>query len=253
MLPVTFIMTTLFQDLQSLGLTANQSQVYLTLARSGPSKAGEVIKKTGLHRNLVYVALQELIEKKLVSQSKVKGIAVYKTLSPSRLLAEPEEKERLAKGVIEELTLLSKKTRSGQEIVIYEGIEEFRRYEENLYNTFKPKSLIRYLGLAPLWQKVVGENLEDKLIAIQSARGVKMHALAHTITQGQQDYVDKAKGLVTIRTNPLISSDTNNTVILDDRISLRSFVEPFFVVEIVNEALAKNHQNYFDFLWKNSK
>jgi len=86
--PAPIFLMTLYSDLQTLGLTANQAQVYLTLARAGELKAGEVIKKTGLHRNLVYTALQELIEKKLVSSSKFKNVAVYKTLAPARLLRE---------------------------------------------------------------------------------------------------------------------------------------------------------------------
>lgn len=247
-------MTILFQDLQTLGLTANQSQVYLTLARTGPSKAGEIIKKIGLHRNLVYVALEELKDKKLIASSKVNGISVYKILSPQRLAAEPRQKEQLAKDIAEELILITKKRTSGQEIVVYEGLDEFQKYEERMYYSFKPKSLIRYLGISPAWQReVVGTDLEDKLIRIQTEKSVRMHALTNVIVDSQRGYVEKAKGLAEVRVNKLVSSDTNNTVILEDRISIRSFIEPYFVVEIVNPALAKNYRNYFDFLWQRSK
>lgn len=243
---------TLYQDLQQLGLTPNQATVYLALTRTGHAKAGEIIKKTGFHRNLVYTALRELIEKKLVTVSKIDGVMQYKILSPSRLLTSAQEKERIARNVIEELKVMTKKT-SGHEIVIYEGVDEFRRYEENLYHSFPEGGLIRYLGISPQWQEATGPALEEKLIAIQVVKKTKMKALSNAINREQQSYVDRANGLAEVRVNKLVSSDTNNTVILEDRISIRSFLEPVFVVEITNRALAKNYQNYFDFLWKQSR
>ena len=50
-------MTTIYQELQQIGLTPNQALVYLALFRMGEAKAGQLIRKTGLHRNLVYGAL----------------------------------------------------------------------------------------------------------------------------------------------------------------------------------------------------
>lgn len=244
---------TLYTDLQHIGLTANQATVYLALSRAGTARAGEIIKKTGFHRNLVYTALRELIEKKLITISRARDTAIYKALSSSRLLGDLQEKERVAKEIIEELTLLAKKATGGQEIVVYEGAEEFRRYEKNLYDSFKTDELIRYLGISPQWQELVGKNLEDRLIVIQTKKKARMRALTNAVTEGLRSYVERTKGLVDIRTNQLISSETNNTVILGDRILIRSFLEPVFLVEIVNKALARNYQGYFDLLWNKSK
>ena len=90
------MMTTIYEQLQYVGLTSNQATIYLALFKLGDAKAGELIKKTGFHRNLVYGALEELAEKKLISVSKKKGVFIYKVLSPNRLLAEAQEKERVA-------------------------------------------------------------------------------------------------------------------------------------------------------------
>ncbi len=248
--PTPIFFMTLYSDLQTLGLTANQAQVYLTLARAGQLKAGEMIRKTGLHRNLVYTALQELIEKKLVSSSKLENIAVYKTLAPARLLADPHEKERIARSAIEELALISKRGTSGQEIVVYEGVEEFRRYELNSYAARTSHDTVRYLGISPEWHAIIGSTLERELATLQNKKQFRILALASTITEEQKNYMRATRGLTDIKENPLISSDTSGVEILADRISIRSFVEPFFVVEIVQKELAKNYQNYFDFLWK---
>src|SRR5579871_2770025 len=179
---------TLYSDLQALGLTANQSAVYLALYRSGRAKAGDIIKKTGIHRNLVYTALDELIDKKLVTSSKQLGVSVYKPLSPTRLLAEPHEKERIARNAIEELTMLSKKSTSGQEIAVREGIDEFRRQVHKCFAETKPKGLIRYLGLSPRWHEIIGPELESELIRMQNEKGFKIKALAHVLASEDKEY-----------------------------------------------------------------
>ncbi len=242
-------MTNLKEQLRQLGFTPNQSLVYLSLFKTGEAKAGALIKQTGLHRNLVYVALQELIERKLVVVSQLRGVAVYKALSASRLLGDVQEKERVAKQVIEELALFAGKS-SKQEIVVYEGIDEFRRHVLHTFSTVKSGGMIRYLGISPRWYDIVGYSLAEDIFAIQQEKKVKMRALAQRIDLKDREFAKKAKGLVEAKISPLIAGDTSGIEILDNRISIRSFIEPYFVVEITHPQLAKNYQNHFDFLWK---
>ena len=54
----------LLKELQKLGFTKNLATVYTTLFDLGEAKAGNIVRSTGLHRNLVYLALEELEEKK---------------------------------------------------------------------------------------------------------------------------------------------------------------------------------------------
>jgi len=245
-------MTAIHRDLEKIGLTPNQALVYLTLFRATEAKAGEIIKKTGLHRNLVYVSLQELTDKKLVTSSKVKGVTIFKMLSPTRLLSDLQEKERVAKGVVEELSLLGK-SGNEQEIIVYEGIEEFRRHVLRSYAVAKRGDLIRYLGTSPRWHEVVGPELEGEIYLVQKEKKLRMRGISKISFPAIKEYLRNTAGLTELRINPLISSDTNNVEILNDRICIQSFVEPYSVVEIINKEVAKNYQNYFDFLWKNSK
>ncbi|MEK7530551.1 MAG: helix-turn-helix domain-containing protein [Patescibacteria group bacterium] len=245
-------MTTLFGDLQKVGLTENQSVVYLALARAGTLRAGEVIKKTGLHRNIVYTSLEELREQKLIGKSQIRGVFCYKMLSPSRLLFDLKEREQTARLAIEELGHLTKRSPT-QEIIVYEGLEEFRRHALRSYNLATAGGMHRYLGSSPRWHSVIGPELEQKLNRIQQRKKLVLRGIAKSSFPALGGYLRSSKGLVDIRINPLISSDTNNVEILEDRICLQSFVEPYFVVEIVNKEVAKNYQNYFDFLWRQSK
>ena len=245
-------MTHITKQLKEIGLTPNQAFLYTTLTKLGTAKAGEIIKKTGFHRNLVYVALQELLDKKLISSSKVRGVHTYKTLSPSHLLVSIQDKERIAKQVIEELDALNTKPNT-QEIITHEGIDEFRRHAVRSYSIMKKGDIARYLGTSQRWHTIIGPTLEKELQDLQNDKGVIMRGLTKSLSHKMLDYAKKTGSLTEIRSNPLISSDTNNIEILNDRISIQSFVKPYFVIEITNKDLASNYRNYFDFLWEHSK
>ncbi|MES2225560.1 MAG: helix-turn-helix domain-containing protein [Patescibacteria group bacterium] len=244
-------MTAIFDNLQKLGLTENQTVLYLALAKAGSAKAGELIKQTGMHRNIVYTALEELVEKKLITSARERGILMFKLLSPTRLLADVEEKERIAKHAIEELSHLTKKNR--QEVIVYEGIDEFRRHVVRSYELAEPGALHRYLGTSPHWHAVVGLATEKEVTRIQREKRLRLRGIAKTSFPQIRSLLAEGNGLTELRFNPLIGSDTNNVEILQDRICIQTFTEPYTVVEIINAELAKNYQNYFDFLWKASK
>ena len=53
--------------LQKLGIAGNEAKIYLILLRSGVSSAGDITKKSGIHRSNVYDALERLKEKGLIN------------------------------------------------------------------------------------------------------------------------------------------------------------------------------------------
>jgi len=57
-------------ELNEIGLTENESKIYLALIDLGPSLAGQISRKTGLHRRTVYDSIEMLIKKGLVGYIK---------------------------------------------------------------------------------------------------------------------------------------------------------------------------------------
>lgn len=248
---ITKRMTQINTLLKQLGLTSNQTFIYLQLAKKGKSKAGELIRATGFHRNIVYGTLGELIERRLVTSSKDGGVMTYKISDPQRLVAEQEDKVRAAKDAALELVKYSKSV-TQQQIIIYEGQKDFVTQARRAYEILKPGATARTLGISPIWHELVGKEIGDELIEIHKSKKIKWYALAKKLSADDKKYIKLSKGLMVGKESPLVSDDTSGIEILEDRISIRSFVEPYFIVEIVNTQLAKNYQKYFDFLWKSS-
>lgn len=235
--------------LKELGLTSNQSYIYLHLAKRGKAKAGEIIKATGFHRNIVYGTLEELIEKRLVGSSKEDGVLIYRIYDPERIVAEQEDRVRKAKDLVGELAKYTKGS-APQQIVIYEGQKDFVTQARRAAEVLPKNGTARLLGISPLWHDLVGGEVGEELLAIHQHKNIKSYILAKRFTLADKKYLEASQGLIEGKETPLVADDTSGIEILEDRISIRSFVEPYVIVEIVNDQLAKNYQRYFDFLWK---
>ena len=81
------------------------------------------MKKTGLHRVLIYDALESLIKKGLASYVIKENIKYFQAADPQRLLNFIEEKQEQAKSIIPELALLQTQSHKKQTVSIYEGIK----------------------------------------------------------------------------------------------------------------------------------
>ncbi len=244
-------MTQINTLLKELGLTSNQTYIYLHLAKRGKARAGELIKMTGFHRNIVYGTLEELIEKRLVTSSKVGGVLVYKISDPHRLVAEQEDRVRVAKDVASEIAKYAQEA-TPQQIIIYEGQKDFVTQARRAYEIMSTGGTARTLGISPVWHELVGGEIGEELLELHLKKKIKWLALAKKITKEDEKYIKRTDGLMEGKESPLVADDTSGIEILEDRISIRSFVEPYFIVEITNPQLAKNYQRYFDFLWDRS-
>ena len=92
--------------LQELGLTRNEALTFTALLETGETKTGALVKKTALHRVLIYDALESLIKKGLASYVIKENIKYFQAANPERLLDFIQEKEETAKALLPELSLL---------------------------------------------------------------------------------------------------------------------------------------------------
>ncbi|MFH1780004.1 MAG: helix-turn-helix domain-containing protein [Candidatus Micrarchaeota archaeon] len=90
-------------QLQGIGLTKNESIIYLSLCGLGPANASSIAEKSGVNRTLVYDTLKRLIEKGFVSEVDIDKKKLFKAAEPTKLKALVEEKQ---KTMLESITAL---------------------------------------------------------------------------------------------------------------------------------------------------
>ncbi len=106
--------------LREIGLSKNESKIYLALLELGPSLMGQICGKTKIHRRNVYDSIEMLKDKGFVSSTTVNNRNVFEAVDPKRILDILEEKKTNVQAVLPELLL--RKSENKQAVKLYTGV-----------------------------------------------------------------------------------------------------------------------------------
>lgn len=234
------------KELTKLGFSQHEATIYMALIDIGQTGTGEIIKKTGLHRNIVYDTLDKLIRRKLVSKVIKQNKAQFQVTDPSRIVSEIESNLKVASEIVPDLAA---RARVKQEITIYEGLEGFRSYSINMVEQIEPGSTLYILGaIGDCWYDLMGETALKRYEKIRLGKKVMIKMISYE-KSARDEAAMKAGRLHEIKVIPKGYENPANTLIWGDTIALQTFTEPYSVVQIRNAALAKSYLNFFDALW----
>ena len=133
------------EELKQAGLTENESKVYLALIDLGPSLAGQISRKTGMHRRTVYDTTEMLIKKGLVGYMLKNNRRLFQASNPQRILEIIKEKENLLTPLISQLSEKFVSTKEKEETNFYKGKEGLKTVFEDQLNAKE----ILILGASP--------------------------------------------------------------------------------------------------------
>ncbi len=243
------------KTLESIGLTRNESVIYLTLLKTGQSKTGTILKESGLNSGKIYEILESLKRKGLISEAIIDGIKQYAAAPPAQLLEyaahkkkEIESQEKEIKNMIPQLTTLMNVEKKEKTIVTYTGFRGIiTAAEEALSHTAKNEH-IRSLGISDMnawsqdyWMKWEKMRVQKKISAkyILSEKG-KIYA-------DLKDLPDIEIKILKAKTPVGIDVYGKNIVLI------LHYQEPISCTLIYDEHTATTFISYFDILWNTTK
>lgn len=232
------------EQLRDAGLTENESKVYIALLHLGPSYAGAIAKKSGLHRRVVYDTLDMLSEKGLVSFITKNNVKLFEASEPSVVLEILKEKEERIKEILPEMQALFSQAKENDEASFFKGKNGLKTVMEDEINEGKE---ILIIGASPLAYEIlqfyfkwfdkrrVENKIKMKIIFNRSER--KLNVPYSEIRFLPQKY-----------SSPLAVNIYGDKVAL----VLWSKRDPFAVV-IKNKEMTDGYRKYFEMMWKASK
>ncbi|MBW2971837.1 hypothetical protein KY359_02260 [Candidatus Woesearchaeota archaeon] len=116
--------------LEDLGLTKSEIKVYLALLELGSSTAGQILKRARTQNSVLHFALNNLIEKGLVTYVKKGKARVYQSAEPETLISYVEDRKKQLKTLIPDLKERQAFAKEREEVEIFEGI---RGVQTSLY------------------------------------------------------------------------------------------------------------------------
>ncbi len=236
-------------QLQELNLSPNEAKVYLALFEAGQTSAGEIIKKTRLHRSVVYETFDKLLERKLITKLTKQHIAHFQALEPDRLLQNIHRQQSIAKDLIEDLKKLAQTNQP--EITIYEGAESYRKFWLESMERL-PLGSIDYVAgsVGQGWYEFMGKKALQEYFKIAKRRKISWKMIVFDKNDYEKTFLSNYPGFhwhCRFIDKPF-AKEGNFNVFGSESVILHSATEPM-IIEVKNQSLVKVFQNLFDILW----
>lgn len=154
------------EQLRFFGANSRESAIYMQCLQLGPTSIQEVAHAMRMNRVTVHSAVEQMLEKGLLFETR-KGkrrlVVAEEPVSLLRLLANKEHELTRVRGGMEHilrlLTSLQSTDQSVPTVKLYEGAEGFRRMLEE---TLSARGEILVFSYVPLFSELVGvQHLED--------------------------------------------------------------------------------------------
>jgi len=250
----------MFEDvLVTLGLTNEESSIYLSLLENGPQTATGIAKTSKVKRTYVYPIARRLVQKGLITQSRKGPVTAFAPLSPARLLGLAEEKkhqaalaQRTLEGVLNSLASLYIAAEEKPLISTHEGIDGLKRVYQDIIKTGKDIKLLRslYDDKRPDLDKLVTEQIEKQVKA-----GIHTHTITPLEPETKKTYktLDEKRLVIRHIVKNTLFSLPSQIIIYHEKVAIVTMKNAIIATVIHNIDVYQTFEALFSLLWQNTE
>jgi len=242
----------LYKQLQDAGLNETEAKIYLASLELGQTSVSRIAKKAGIKRTTVYLSLENLMQKGLLSAIKKDGKAQYYAEDPRNLERIMAEKKQRISNLMPELLAFTNLIDRKPEIRYFEGEDGIKEVLIDALTKADREILMMY---SESYMTDFDENffseyyIPERIKRRISARALlpdneEMRALAETNEKS-------------LRQSRMISSDLFRIKIEvmiygKDKMSIISYKEKFALI-IESPAIHESFRSIFETMWVGAK
>jgi len=231
----------MIEQLKQAGLTGNEIKVYLALIELGPSLAGQISRKSGLHRRNVYDTTEMLIKKGLIGYIIQNNRRLFQASDPKRIIEIIQEKQTNLLPVIETLTKKYNSKKETETTLFFKGKNGLKSVFEDQLNAKEILILGAHEDASEVlkfyfhWynQKRIKKKIETKVIA-------------HNKTLAR---IKKAK----IKYLPKKYASPVAINIYGDKTAIILWSDNPMAIVIKNKKITDGYKKYFKLMWNIAK
>ena len=238
----------ILERLIQLGLTQNDSRVYILLLERGiPLVGSKIALRLSMHRQYVHNSLLKLLSLELIEKIP-SGVSVrYKALPPQYLTRVVKKQLDTAEQVARELDKIST-VGAEQDFEIYRGTEQVFLFEETFVQNL-PENAVQYIigGGSEAFINFFGERYEEISTEAQS-RGLQTKYVG---CREEIPWLERAKAVHKDFEYKILDSLPKTivqTVIRLNTVTFYTFGSPVLVYVIKSKAVASDYKKFFDML-----
>lgn len=242
-------MDDLRENLESVvGLSKQESAVYLAALELGFSSISEIARKAGVKRPTAYYIIEELIKKRLMSKAPKGQRSFYLAESPHKLLNEIRSRQARLESLLPSLESLQQSASNKPKIRFYEGKNGIRSIYFEIFKTHK--KIITTASMNKIYQ-VFSERENAEFFDLLRKEGGQIYDLLENSVEAKK-YFKSAyrKGLGQVKFLPENFKFKTDTLVAGNKVALISFSSMIGVI-IENEDIAETQRQFLEFMWKN--
>jgi HTH-type transcriptional regulator, sugar sensing transcriptional regulator len=232
--------------LQDIGFTKAEAKVYLTLQKSGETKAGKIIQQTGLQSSVVHNALNNLREKGFISHILVGNVKHYNPLKPGLIKEYIDNKGREFERIIPSIESLKKDSGNSPTAEVFTGIRGLIAATNKMIEDADSKEVFMYFAVDEKQSTTQTIEFFEKIDIIKKEKGIKIRGIASKKNVSLKTY---SKSEIRF-TNQDIPSAMN---IYKDKILFYSFENKPTGILVESVEIANQYKRLWENLWSKKK
>ena len=241
------------KELQLIGLGKIEAAVYESLVQHGPCRAGVLIAKLDIHRNLVYQALDKLVLKGLATKVSEKGVWSFQITDPSALLSNFRMQERSLSSIVQKIAVA--RSKGDQQIVVYEGVESYRNYWISSLERIPSGTTDYIIGgsvEASRWKDLMG-SWYAQYDALRKQKKIVWKSIQFAMGDAEWQELRENPRLTEYRILPRTFEHIGNVNVIHDTIILHTWGDSPRIIEIRDPSLVQMFMGLFNVLWEMSE
>lgn len=245
------------KDLTRLGLSHGQAKVYLTCLQLGRDTVLNIAKHADLKRPTVYLLLEDLEKKGLVTKTKKEHKTFFKAEEPSRLMSSLKVQEEIVDSILPSLNALYNIDPQKPNIKIAEGNKSVANVYNGIFNYMSAHPDEELLIFGAL--KKAAENFEAEVVDYYMKSISKSKNVIREIGNNDPEtrrYFRQSHGVNPNHEIRLIRShgsfDSDN-LLYGNTVVIISVDEQIFATIIESPAIANTYRTLFNMAWKSGK
>ena len=247
------------EQLRFFGANPREASIYMQCLQLGPSPVQEIARKMKMNRVTVHSAVEQMLEKGLLFETrrgKRRLIVAEEPVSLLRLLSKKEQEIVRVRGSMEHvlklLATLQTTDQSVPTVKLYEGKEGFKRMLEE---TLSARGEVLVFSYVPLFSELLGTKYLEEYFRRRAALGIQTRLIFPPCAFADRMAAKSKEFRIQVRTIPEQYVWQSGIFSWNDSIALMSYTEQRLTCTIIeNKDVADFFRLViFELIWKGAE
>jgi sugar-specific transcriptional regulator TrmB len=243
----------MIENLEMMGLTKNEINVYRAILESGQCSGTEIRRKAGIANSQVYAALDTLLQKGMIAYERHSSGKIYSALDPAVLKELAQERMNKITESIPFLESIKKTGKKPSDTAVFEGYSGFKAALYKMTQDCPKGEIVDVIGFSN--QSYKSKRLVNIMRDVNKLARKKNHKLRVIFDNKQNAYVEERRKdkMFEMRFMGRGFKSPAALNIYQDTVYFLIWEETPYAFMIKNRKVTEGFKVYFEFLWKMAK